>query len=183
MTATARTFESAATANRIEPDVSLARAAVAASLAAATTMTVSMAFLAIAHLAGGPRFGDGTSSAIVDALHTVTILLLLPIPFALHRVLAPAAPRASAAAVALAVDASVFGAVLHALFAAGFASFGDAEPLLLIAYVAFAAWLWTVGSLGSRSGRLPDGRRMALVGATIVGLPVWLAWIGRELDR
>jgi hypothetical protein len=146
-------------------------------------LTVAAAFLAIAHLAGGMRFGDGTSSALVNGLHVVTILLLAPIPFALHRRLASSDPRASAAAVALAVDAIVFGAVLHALFTAGVWTFEAAGPLVLIGYLAFAGWLWIVGSLGSRSGRLPNGRRMAVVGATIVLLPLWLVWVARELDR
>jgi hypothetical protein len=57
-----------------------------------------------------------------------------------------------------------------------------ASPLVLIAYLAFAGWLWIVGSLGSASGGLPNGRRMALVAATIVGLPLWLVWIARRLE-
>lgn len=163
--------------------VSLGRVAAASALVAATTLTVTMAFLAIAHLAGGMRFGDGTHSPIVDGLHVVTALALLPIPFALHRLLTSVSPRRSAAGVALAVDAIAFGAILHALFAAGVIAFDAAGPLLLIGYLAFAGWLWVVGSLGSTSGRLPNGRRMAVVGATMVGMPVWLVWIARHLDE
>jgi hypothetical protein len=160
-----------------------ASVAASAALMAATTLTVTMAYLAIAHVAGGMRFGDGTHSAIVDSMHVVTALALLPIPFALHRLLGHTSPRLSAAGVALAVDAIAFAAILHALFALGVIAFDAAGPLLLIGYLAFAGWLWTVGSLGSASGTFPNGRRMAVVGATIVGLPVWLAWIARRLDE
>ena len=181
MTASAPTFE-AAPLPFAQP-VTLGRFAASSALVAATTLTVSMAFLAIAHVAGGMRFGDGTHSAIVDGLHVVTALALLPIPFALHRLLTAVSPRASAAGVALAVDAIAFAVILHALFAAGVIAFDAAGPLLLIGYLAFAGWLWIVGSLGSTSGRLPNGRRMAFVGATIVGLPLWLVWVARRLDE
>jgi hypothetical protein len=164
---------------------SLPAASVAASgaLLAATTLSVTMAYLAIAHIAGGMRFGDGTHSAIVDGLHVLTALALLPVPFALHRLLGRTSPRLSAAGVALAVDAIAFAAILHALFALGVIAFDSAGPLLLIGYLAFAGWLWTVGSLGSASGTLPNGRRMAILGSTIVGLPVWLVWVARHLDE
>jgi hypothetical protein len=180
VTASAPSF--AAGSTPLTSPVTLSRAAASAALVAATTMAVAMAYLAIAHVAGGMRFGDGQHSAIVDGLHVVTALALLPIPFALHRLLGSAGLRASAAGVALAVDAIAFGAILHALFALGIVSFEAAGPLVLIAYLAFAGWLWIVGSLGSASGLLPNGRRMALLAATIVGLPVWLAWIARRLE-
>jgi hypothetical protein len=159
----------------------LADAAAASGVLAATILTVTAAFLAIAHLAGGLDFGGGTHASIVELLHVVTISLLVPLPFALHRMLGEAAPRASAAGVALAVDALAFGAILHALFAAGITTFDAAGPLVLIGYFAFAGWLWIVGSRGSDSGRLPGGRRMALVGATVIGLPLWLVWVTRHL--
>ena len=162
--------------------IGLSSLAAGAAATAATTLLVSMAFLAIAHLAGGMRFGDGSHSVIVDTLHTITIALLGPLPFALHRVLGPVDRRRSAAAVALAVDAILFGAVLHALFALGVVRFEVVTSLVLVAYGAFAGWLWMVGSLGAESGRLPNGRRMALVGATVVGLPIWLMWVARRLD-
>jgi hypothetical protein len=181
VTASAPTI--AATPQPFARPLPLGRVAASSALVAATTLTVTVAYLAIAHLAGGMRFGDGTHSAIVDGLHVVTALALLPIPFALHRQLTAASPRRSAAGVALAVDAIAFGAILHALFAAGVIAFDIASPLLLIAYVAFVGWLWIVGSLGSRSGRLPNGRRMAVVGATVIGLPVWLVWVARHLDE
>lgn len=159
------------------PGIAAGTAAVAAA-----TMLVSTAFLAIAHIAGGMQFGDGSHSAIVDTLHTITTVLLAPLPFALDRVLAPTDRRRSAAGVALAVDAILFGAVLHALFALGVVPFEAVTSLVLVAYGAFAGWLWIVGSLGASSGRLPHGRRMAVVGATVVGLPVWLVWVARRLD-
>lgn len=182
MTASAPTI-TAARRPLAAQSASLGRVAATSALVAATTLTVTMAFLVIAHVAGGMRFGDGTHSPIVDGLHVVTALALLPIPFALHRLLTPVSPRRSAAAVALAVDAIAFGAILHALFAAGVIAFDAAGPLLLIGYLAFAGWLWMVGSLGSTSGRLPNGRRMAVVGATMLGLPLWLVWVARQLDE
>jgi hypothetical protein len=164
------------------PTLTLPAVAAGAAALAATTQLVAMSFLVIAHFSGGMRFGDGSHSAIVDALHTVTIVLLAPLPFALHRALAPVDRRRSAAAVALAVDAIVFGAVLHALFALGVVTFEAASPLVLVGYGAFAGWLWMVGSLGSTGGLLPEGRRMAVIGATVVGFPIWLVWVARRLD-
>ena len=172
-----------AAARPFEQPVSLERVAATSALVATTTLTITMAFLAIAHIAGGMRFGDGSHSPIVDGLHVVTALALLPIPFALHRLLTSVSPRRSAAGVALAVDAIAFGAILHALFAVGVIAFDAAGPLLLVGYLAFAGWLWIVGSLGSTSGRLPNGRRIAVVAATMVGLPLWLVWVARRLDE
>ena len=180
MTASAPTMTAAP--RPLAQSVSLGRVGATSALVAATTLAVTMAFLAIAHVMGGMRFGDGSNSTIVDGLHVVTALVLLPVPFALHRLLASVSPRRSAAGVALAIDAIAFGAILHALFAAGVITFDAAGPLLLIGYLAFAGWLWIVGSLGSTSGRLPNGRRMAVVGATMVGLPLWLVWVARGLD-
>ena len=181
MTASAPTL--AAAPRPFSRPLSAASVAASAALVAATTLTVTMAYLAIAHVAGGMRFGDGTHSAIVDGLHVLTAVALLPVPFALHRLLGRTSPRLSAAGVALAVDAIAFAAILHALFAVGVIAFDAAGPLLLIGYLAFAGWLWIVGSLGSASGVLPNGRRMAVLGATIVGLPVWLVWVARHLDE
>jgi hypothetical protein len=180
VTASAPALASSASTRR--PALTLPSVAAASAGVAATTLAIAMSFLAIAHLAGGMRFGDGSHSVIVDGLHTISILLLAPIPFALHRLLAPVDRRRSAAAVALAVDAIVFGTVLHALFAMGIVTFEAASPLVLVGYAAFAGWLWMVGSLGSASGRLPEGRRMAVLGATVVGLPIWLVWVARRLD-
>jgi hypothetical protein len=163
------------------PRPTLAAAAASSAVLAATILAVTTAFLAMAHLAGGLAFGGGTHAGIVELLHVATISLLLPLPFALHRMLGEVAPRASAAGVALAVDALVFGVILHALFAAGITTFEGAGPLVLIGYLAFAGWLWIVGARGSDSGRLPGGRRMALVGATVVGFPLWLLWVSRHL--
>ena len=181
MSASAPTF--AAAARPFGRPIPAASVAASAALVAATTLTITMAYVAIAHLAGGMRFGDGTHSAIVDSLHVVTALLLLPVPFALHRLLGRTSPRLSAAGVALAVDGIAFAAILHALFALGAITFDAAGPLLLIGYLAFAGWLWIVGSLGTASGTLRNGRWMAVVGATIVGLPVWLVWIAWGLDE
>ena len=128
MTAATPSLATRSTPRSFSP--SLPTLAAGAARLSATTLAVTMAFLAIAHVAGGMRFGDGTHSAIVEALHLVTILLLIPLPFALQRLLGPASPRASAASVALAVDAIAFGAILHALFALGVVSFEAAGPAL-----------------------------------------------------
>jgi hypothetical protein len=155
-------------------------AAASAALSAAI-LTAAFGFLAVAHVAGGMRFGDGHHSPIVDAFDALAILLLVPVPFALHARLGRQRPNASAAAVALSVDALVFGAILHGAFALGLLRFDAVGPLLVIGYAAFAAWLWLVGSIGADSGLLPNGRRMAVVAATIVGMPVWLIWVARRL--
>jgi hypothetical protein len=155
----------------------LARASAAL---AATIMLTNMAFLAIAHLLGGIPFGEPVPTAIIDLSFALAILLMLPVPFELHSRLAAVDRGASAAAVALAVDAIVFGAILHLAFALGVTSFAAVGPLLLIGYGALAGWLLIVGSLGSRSGLLPKGRRMAVIGASIAALPVWLLWVARR---
>ena len=159
MTASAPTLATAA--RPFGRPLSAASVAASAALVAATTLAVTMAYLAIAHIAGGMRFGDGTHSAIVDSLHVVTAVALFPVPFALHHLLGRTSPRLSAAGVALAVDAIAFGAILHALFALGVIAFDAAGPLLLIGYLAFAGWLWIVGSLGSAraSSRMAAGWR------------------------
>ncbi|MFL5778650.1 MAG: hypothetical protein ACJ761_06875 [Chloroflexota bacterium] len=155
-------------------------AASAASLSAAT-LVVAFGLLAIGHASGGLRVGDGGHSAIVDALLALAIALLIPVPLALHARFGALRPQLSAAGVALAVDAVAFGAILHTAFAADLLRF-DASGILLVAgYAAFASWLWIVGSLGSDAGVLPGGRRMALVGATLVGMPVWLLWVAHRL--
>ena len=177
---TASTPAIADRAPRLRIDRSLSGLARGSAALAATIMLTNMAFLAIAHLVGGIPFGQPVPTVIVDASFTVATLLMLPVPYDLHRRLASVDRRASAAAVALAVDAITFGAVLHLAFALGITSFADAGPLLLIGYVAFAGWLLVVGILGSRSGVLPRGRRMAVLGASIVGLSIWLLWFARH---
>jgi hypothetical protein len=178
---TATTAPAASRPVRFVARPSLPGVAAAAAALSATILVTTMAFLVVAHVAGGPRFGDGGHSAIVDAFDALAILLLLPIPFALHELLAGVDRRGSAAAVALAVDAIVFGSVLHAAFALEIVRFEAAGPLLAIGYAAFVGWLWIVGTLGERDGTLPNGGRLALVGATVVGLPIWLLVVGRRL--
>ena len=131
----------------------------------------------------GARSTGLVFGAINDALLVLWGLLTLPLPVALHTMLRPRAPVASALAMTIGTGAIVAIMVLQTMLVIGTLTFEQQVGPVSIAFLGLAVWLVAVGYLGSSSGILPNGVRMGIIGATYFGYPFWAFWLGRHLER
>jgi hypothetical protein len=116
-----------------------------------------------------------------DTLGIVGAVLMVPLAWGLHVLLRPGAPILSAVALTIGLAAMLAIAALQSLLVAGALAFADEVGPVSIAFLALGVWLVMTGYLGKRSGALPWGSRMGLLGATYVGYPVWAFRLGRHL--
>ena len=166
------------------PTASVPRLAAACAVASAAIGAVGVAFLAgmFAAFAVGAKTQGTTLGLINDALILVSLPLIVPAMLALRSRLRPHAPRAIDLATVVGLGAVAAIVLLQALLIRGALTFAEQIGWVSIAFVAFDVWLLVVGWVGRRSGDLPGGVRMALVGATYVGYPAWALWAARRLS-
>jgi hypothetical protein len=149
---------------------------------------IGLAFLIAMYalFATDPTSAVSTSPALAfgrinDTLGIVGAVLMLPLAWALHVLLRPHAPLLRAVAMTIGLGAMLAIAVLQSFLVAGTLTFEAEVGPVLIAFLALGVWLVLTGYLGKRSGVLPKGLRMGLLGATYIGYPIWAFWLGRHL--
>jgi hypothetical protein len=129
---------------------------------------------------------DARSTALTigwfnDVLVLVSYSLAAPAVFVLHALLGPKWPRWSRLAGVLGLVGILGVVLLQTLLVTGALTFEQQIGPVSLAFLAVAAWLVSTGFMGSRSGVLPGGTRMGLLGAIYVGLPLWAVWLARRL--
>jgi hypothetical protein len=156
---------------------------VALTMASAAIGAVGVAFLAgmFAAFAGGAREAGLTLGLINDGLILVSYALIAPAIIVLRRRLRPVALRAIEAASALGLASAAAVVVLQAMLIRGVLTFEQQIGPVSLAFLGFGAWLVAAGWAGARSGLLPGGIRMGLIGATYLGYPAWALWVARRL--
>lgn len=149
---------------------------------------IGLAFLIAMYVlfATDPTSAVSTSPALAfgwinDTLGIVGAVLMLPLAWALHVLLRPHAPVLSAVAMTIGLGAMLAIEVLQSFLVAGTLTFEAEVGPVSIAFLALGVWLVLTGYLGQRSGVLPKGLRMGLLGATYIGYPIWAFWLGRHL--
>lgn len=161
------------------------RLAAHAAVASAVIGGVGVAFLVgmFTAFAVGARSQALTLGWINDILVLVSYPLVVPAALVIRSHVRPVAPLATDVATAAGLAAVGAIAVLQALLLRGDLTFEEQIGPISIAFLAFGAWLVVIGRLGARSGLLPGGVRMGLLGATYVGYPAWALWAARRLGR
>lgn len=159
------------------------RIVVACAVASAAIGSVGVAFLVamFAAFAVGAKAQGSILGPINDALILVSLPLIVPAMVALRVRLLPYAPRTIDLATVVGLVAVAAIVALQAMLIRGDLTFEGQIGWVSIAFVVFDVWLFVVGWVGRRSGLLPGGVRMALVGATYVGYPLWALWVARRL--
>lgn len=166
---------------RLTPRPRLATACAGASGAIGAVGVVFLAAMFVA-FAVGARPQGMTFGRINDALVLVSYPLIVPAMLVLRGRLRPLAPRMIDLATIVGLAAVAAIVVLQALLVRDELTFEEQIGWLSIAFMAFDVWLLVVGRVGSRSGLLPGGLRMGLVGATYIGYPAWAVWAARRLE-
>jgi SAM-dependent methyltransferase len=131
--------------------------------------------------AAGNREAGMRVGFINDVSALATYLLAAPAVVALHRMLRPDRPTASAlAAVAGAIGIAGI-LVFQGLLVTGVLTFEQEIGPVAIAFLVFMAWQVATGYMASRSRLIPNGLRLGIIGATYVGHPFWAVALGRRL--
>lgn len=152
---------------------------------AAATAAVAIGFLAamFAAFAAGARELGMTLGWINDALVLVSYALAAPIAIAVARLLRDAGRITGTMLLALGLAAVAGITALQWFLVVGVLTFEEEIGPVSIAFAAFGAWTVATGWLGARSGTMPKGGRMGLLGASYVGFPFWAIHVGRSLRR
>ncbi len=149
-------------------------------LVSAVSMILSVSFNILAYSNGSITFGTHTHSVVVETFDVLTTAFLLPLPLAFYRIYSSYAPRLSYQSMVVGTVTFVAVTILHILFVFEVLWFSDPISKYLYAVIGlgFIAWLIMIASLARRSGKPGYGTLINIIGATIVGFPVWAFMTG-----
>jgi hypothetical protein len=139
-------------------------------------LSISLTILAISE--GWMTLGPHSHSAAVESFDALTTGFLLPLPFAFHWMYRSYAPRLSRFSTWLGFLTMAGVTILHILFVFEVLWFSDVGWVYIIFGAGFSAWLLCIAYLAYKSGKPPRGPLLNIVGASIVGFPVWIFWLG-----
>jgi len=155
------------------------------------SMILSVLFLILATSAGSITPGTHTHSVLVETFDVLTTGFLLPLPLGLHRIYSSYAPRLSYFSALTGTATFLAVTVLNMLFVFEVMWFSDpiSQNLYALIGVGIISWLVMITVLASKSKKPAHGTLLNILGATIVGLPIWvfstgyLLVSGRLTDR
>ena len=147
-------------------------------LASAVSMILSITFNIIAVSNGLLIPGARSHSVLVETFDVLTTAFLIPVPFAFYRIYRPYAPRLSLFSMLLGASMLIGVTILHILFVFEVMWFIDSLGYYAIIAVGLSLWLIMVAYLAYRSHTPPHGTLLNLLGASLVGFPVWEIWLG-----
>jgi len=120
-------------------------------------------------------------SMYLDAFDILTAAFLLPVVLALYRVHKRTFPILSLLSIILIAPVTLVGIILHALLIFEVLFFSDVAYFFFYGLLVLSLWLLLIAYLSHRSHEPKHGLIMSILGATIIGYPVWAIWIGRLL--
>lgn len=163
----------------------LVRLAVLATVASGAVAALGVAFLTgmFAAFAIGARPDGLALGRINDVLILVAYPLIVPAALVLWRLVRPGRPLVTDIVTVIGLAGIAAITVLQALLVREVLTFDEQVGLASVALLVLGGWLVAIGWLGTRTGLLPGGVRMGLVGATYVGYPLWAMWAARRLGR
>ena len=144
-------------------------------LLSAISMVLSVTFNILAYSTGSITFGTHTHSLIVETFDVLTTGFLLPLPYGFYRVYRGNAPRLSIVSFLVGTLTFLVVTVEHVLFVFEVLWFSDPISLYLYAAIGicFIAWLIMIANLARRSKKPVHGSLINIIGATIIGFPIW----------
>ena len=144
------------------------------------SMILSVLFLSLAYSAGSITPGTHTHSVLVETLDVLTTGFLLPLPFGFYLIYRTYATRLGFLSALVGTITLLTVTVLHVLFVFEVLWFSD--PISQYLYAGTAAglifWLLMIAYLANRSRRPSHGTLLNVLGATIVGFPIWVFSMG-----
>jgi hypothetical protein len=141
----------------------------------AISMILSMGFNILAYAAGSITFGTHTHSVIVETFDVLTTGFLLPLPLGFYMVYKNYAPRLSYLSTLIGTITFLAVTILHVLFVVEVLWFSDpiSKYLYGVIGIGFISWLVMIAVLARRSRKPAHGSLINIIGATIVGFPIW----------
>jgi hypothetical protein len=147
-------------------------------LASLVTMILSITFNIIAVSNGSLIPGARSHSVLVETFDTLTTGFLIPLPFALYLIYRAYAPRLSLVSMLLGASMLIGVTILHLLFVLEVMWFIDSLGYYAMVAIGLCLWLIIIAYLAYRSRKPAQGTLLHLLGATLVGFPVWEGWLG-----
>ena len=143
-------------------------------------MILSVLFLILAVSAGSVIPGTHTHSILVETFDVLTTAFLLPLPFCLHRIYKTYAPRLSYLSALTGTITLLAVTVVNALFVFEVLWFSDpiSQNLYALTGAGIISWLVMTAILASKSRKPAHGTLLNILGATIVGIPIWVFSMG-----
>lgn len=149
-------------------------------LFSAVSMVLSVTINIIAYVNGSITFGTHTHSVVVETFDVLTTAFLLPLPFAFYRIYRSIAPHLSYRSAVVGTTTFLAVTIVHVLFVFEVLWFSDPISKYLYAAIGigFIAWLIMIANLARRSGKPAYGSLINIIGATIIGFPIWAVLTG-----
>lgn len=149
--------------------------------ASLVSMILSITFNIIAVSNGSITFGTRTHSVLVETFDVLTTGFLIPLPFALYLIYRAYAPRLSLFSTLLGAVALIGVTIMHILFVFEVMWFIDSLIYYLYVSIGLSLWLIITAYLSYISHKPKLGTLLHLLGASLVGIPVWEIWLGYVL--
>ncbi len=116
-----------------------------------------------------------------DIAVSIQYAFMIPIAFALHRLLRHQNPGLSLTALRLGVAGMLAVIVLQLLLVIGILSFGVQIGIVLIGFMVVLAWFVIIGRLGRSIGILPKSMALHVLAGLYFGYPFWAFSAARRL--
>ena len=147
-------------------------------LASAVSMILSITFNIIAISNGSITPGTRSHSVLVETFDVLSTGFLIPLPFAFYLIYRAYASRLSLLSMLLGAIALIGLTIMHILFVFEVMWFIDSLAYYAYGGIGISLWLIIVAYLAYKSGKPAYGTLLNVIGATLVGFPVWTFWLG-----
>ncbi len=144
------------------------------------SMFLSVMLLILAYTTGSITVGTHTHSVLVETLDALTTGFLLPLPFGFYLIYRTYDNRLSYLSTLVGTITLLAITVLHLLFVFEVMWFSDpiSKYLYGVIGVGFISWLLMIAMLANRSRKPAHGFLLNIMGAIIVGIPIWVFTMG-----
>ena len=150
-------------------------------LASLVSMILSITFNIIAVSNGSLIPGTRSHSVLVETFDVLTTGFLIPLPFALYLIYRAYAPRLSLLSMLLGAIALIGVTIMHILFVFEVMWFIDSLTYYLYVSIGLSLWLIITAYPAYISHKPKRGTLLHLLGASLIGFPVWMFWLGYVL--
>jgi hypothetical protein len=144
------------------------------------SMILSVLFLLLAYSAGSITPGTHTHSVITETFDVLTTGFLLPLPFGFYLIYRTYATRLSFLSTLVGTITLLAGTIVNVLFVFEVLWFSDPISTYLYAVIGVGlfSWLLMIAHLANRSKKPAHGSLLNILGAIIVGIPIWVFSMG-----
>ena len=144
------------------------------------SMILSVMVLILAISTGSITVGTHTHSVITETFDVLTTGFLLPLPLGFYLIYRSYATRLSFLSTLVGTITLLAVTVLHVLFVFEVLWFSDpiSQTLYAVVGVGLIFWLLMTALLANRSRKPAHGFLLNIIGATIIGIPIWVFSMG-----